>query len=105
MLGEQTKNVPFDSVIVRDDVMPRTGISPCISLAGCHSRCEVQTFHRWTRLELRTCFLTWSLSCSDHTTHDANRPQMPREPAGINLLQDGHIRFRKPRFEIASCTP
>jgi hypothetical protein len=73
VLGEQAQNVSLDAEVVRDDVMRRLRTSPRVALSCRHAGCEVEPFHRGTRVE-RGERLSVGLSSSGHdTAHDADR--------------------------------
>src|SRR5688500_4996293 len=90
-LREEPKNVAFDSVIVREDVVSRARVSPGIGLPRRDARGEIQTLHRWTRLESSATRFIGFRTGADDPSHDPDGSDVSRETSSVNFFEDGDL--------------
>ncbi len=81
------------------------GIAPCIALSSRDARGQIESHHRRTGIERGLALCVGLLTTTDHSAHDTDRPQMSRETAGVNLLEDRHLRPGKPRSQTTAGSP
>src|SRR5947207_4420155 len=101
IVREQPQNVALDSVIVGDDVMSRARIAPGIRVRCRHPGGQIETLHRWTRIERGATHFIRLIAASDDSAHHSHRPQMPAEAPSVNILNDWYLGCGMPGSKSA----